>query len=134
MLFRSIAGGVVFQIDVAVPVQHTGVQVRGGVLAIIEDLEGRGQRHGRNALGLAAHNHLRQTHVVGGIQRIQLQGVVDEVENIACAHKVAHADCDGIQRAGKAVPQREIAAVAIVAAVVARPAAPCVGVSAELLR
>ena len=62
-----------------------------------------------------------------------MQGVVDEVEDIACAHKVAHADCDGIQRAVKAVPQREIAAVAIVAAVVARPAAPCVGVSAELL-
>ena len=127
-----IAGGVVFQIDVAVPVQHTGVQVRGGVPAVIEDLEGSGQCRRRNAVGLAAHDHLGEAHIAGGVQRIQLQGVIDEVEDVACAHKVAHADGNGVQRAGQTVPQRDIGVVAVVAAVVAGPAAPCVGVGFQL--
>ena len=127
-----IAGGVVFQVDVAVPVQHTGVQVRGGVLAVIEDLEGSGQRRGGHAVGLAAHDHLGKAHVVGGVQGGQLQGVVDKVEDVACAHQVAHPDGDGVQGAGQTVPQGQVAAVAIIAAVVAGPAAPCVGVGLEL--
>ena len=49
-----IAGGVVLQIDIAVTVQDSGIQVRGGVLAIVEDLERSCQRRGRNAMGLTA--------------------------------------------------------------------------------
>ena len=107
--------------------------MRGGVLAIVEDLERGCQCHGRHAVGLAAHDHLGQTHIVVRIQRVQLQGVVNKVEDIACAHQVTHTDGDGVQGAGQTVPQREIGVVAVVAAVVAGPAAPCIGVSAQLL-
>ena len=128
-----IAGSIVFQINIAVTIQHPGVQVRGGILAIVEDLECSRQSRGRNAMGLAAHDHLGKTHIVHRVQRVQLQGVINKVEDIACAHQIAHADRDGVQRAGKAVPQRDIAVVAIIAAVVPGPAAPCVGVSTQLL-
>ena len=48
------------------------VQVRGGVLAVIEDLEGSGQRRGGHAVGLAAHDHLGKANVVGGVQGLSL--------------------------------------------------------------
>ena len=128
-----IAGGVVLQIDIAVTVQHAGIQVRGGVLAIVEDLERSCQRRGRNAMGLTAHDHLRQTHIVYRVQRVQLQGVVHKIEDVACAHQITHTHRNGVQRAGQTVPQRHITVVAVVAAIVAGPAAPCVGISAQLL-
>ena len=106
--------------------------MRGGILAVVEDLEGCGQRRGRDAVGLAAHDHLGKADVAGGVQRVQLQGIIDEVEDVACAHQVAHADGDGVQRAGQTVPQRQVGVVAVVAAIVAGPAAPCVGVGFQL--
>ena len=128
-----VAGGVVFQIDVAVPVQHAGVEVRGGVLAVVEDLEGRRQVHRGDAVGLAAHDQRGQAHVVDRVKGIQLQGVVEEVEDGVGPHQVAHADGDGVQGAGQAVPQGDVGVVAVVAAVVLGPAAPGVGVGPQRL-
>ena len=51
------------------------ITVRGGILTVVEDLEGRRQCHGGHALGLAAHDHLGQTHVIGGVQHGQLQQI-----------------------------------------------------------
>ena len=84
-------------------------------------------------MGLAAHDHLCKAHIVDGVQRAELQGIVDEVEDVVRAHEVANADGDGVQGAGEAVPERQVGAVAVVAAVVAGPAAPCVGVGFQLL-
>ena len=128
-----VAGGVVFQIDVAVPVQHAGVEVRGGVLAVVEDLEGRRQVHRGDAVGLAAHDQGGEPHIVDRVKGIQLQGVVEEVEDGVGPHQVAHADGDGVQGAGQAVPQGDVGVVAVVAAVVLGPAAPGVGVSPQRL-
>ena len=128
-----IAGVVALHIDVAVAVEDAGVEMGRGVLAVIEDLERCRQRHRGDAVGLAAHDHLRKAHVVDRVQRIELQGIVDEVEDVACTHEVAHPDGDGVQRAGKAVPERQVGVVAVVAAVVAGPAAPCVGIGLQLL-
>ena len=107
--------------------------MRGGVLAIVEDLERSCQRRGRNAMSLTAHDHLRQTHIVYRVQRVQLQGVVHKIEDVACAHQITHTHRNGVQRAGQTVPQRHITVVAVVAAIVTGPAAPCVGISAQLL-
>ena len=128
-----IAGVVALHIDVAVPVEHTGVEVRRGVLAVVEDLERRRQRHRGDAVGLAAHDHLCKAHIVDGVQRAELQGIVDEVEDVVRTHEVANADGDGVQGACEAVPERQVGAVAVVTAVVAGPAAPCVGVGFQLL-